>query len=286
MTDPVVQAAELLAAARVAREPFDRFPPGLVPRTVVDGYRIQGELHRLLAPRLGARGGWKIGCTTPVMQAYLGIDTPSSGVIWASTIHHGDATIAIGPHRLGVECELAVRLGADLDAPPAALTRERVATGVVGVMAAIEIVEDRFVDYRSLDAGTMIADDFFGAGCVLGPETTDWRAIDLGAVSATMEIDGELVGSGAGRDILGDPLAALAWLAASQASLGEPLRAGEVVLLGSLVQTRWVERGSRVVVRNDPLGEVRVSFTRTPSPPPGSNGSSGPWPRASSPRCS
>ena len=158
-----------------------------------------------------------------------------------------------------MECELAVRLGADL-VGAAAHDAGAVADAVAAVMPAIEVVEDRYVSYPALDAGTLVADDFFGAGCVLGPETTDWRALDLGAVTASMTIDGVEVGRGAGRDILGDPLAALRWLAAWADDLGEPLRAGHVVLLGSLVQTHWVVPGSVVEVRNTPLGEVRATF--------------------------
>lgn len=252
-------AAAVLAAARRSGTPLDRLPPDLVPPTIPDAYRVQLELHRQLAPERGPRGGWKIGCTTAVMQAYLGISTPSAGTLYAGTIAHGSGEFRIGRGRLGVECELAVRLGADL---VGAVARDAaaVADAVAAVMPAIEVVEDRYVSYPALDAGTLVADDFFGSGCVLGPETTDWRALDLGAVTASMAIDGVEVGRGAGRDILGDPLEALRWLAAWAGELGEPLRAGQVVLLGSLVQTHWVEPGSVVEVRNTPLGEVRARF--------------------------
>jgi len=252
-------AAAVLAAARRTGTGLDRLPPELVPPTIADAYRVQLELHRQLTPDRGPRGGWKIGCTTPVMQAYLGISTPSAGTLYAPTIHRSSGRFTVAANRLGVECELAVRLGADL-AGAAAHDPEEVRAAVAAVMAAIEIVEDRYVDYTRLDAGTLVADDFFGAGCVLGAERTDWQPLDLGAVTATMEINGTEVGRGTGRDILGDPLRALAWLAATAADLGEPLRAGHVVLLGSLVQTHWVAAGDLVVIRNDPLGEVRAEF--------------------------
>lgn len=252
-------AAAVLAAARRSGTPLDRLPPDLVPPTIPDAYRVQLELFRQLTAERGPRGGWKIGCTTAVMQAYLGITTPSAGTLYARTIAHGVGEFAIGHGRLGVECELAVRLGADL---VGAKARDpgAVADAVAAVMPAIEVVEDRYVSYPALDAGTLVADDFFGAGCVLGPETTDWRAVDLGAVTATMRIDGVEVGQGAGRDILGDPLEALRWLAAAADELGEPLRDGQVVLLGSLVQTHWVVSGSVVEVQNTPLGEVQARF--------------------------
>lgn len=258
----VRSAATLLAVARRAGAPFDRLPADLVPPTIADAYRVQLDLHRQLAPERGARGGWKIGCTTPVMQAYLGIDAPSAGTLYARTIARGSGGFTIGRTRLGVECELAVRLGADL-VGAAARDPETVAQAVAAVMPAIEVVEDRYVSYPDLDAGTLVADDFFGAGCVLGAETADWRGLDLGAVSASMAIDGIEVGRGVGRDILGNPLAALDWLAAWADGLGAPLQAGHIVLLGSLVQTHWVEPGNRVAIRCDPLGGATVLFAAT-----------------------
>jgi 2-oxo-3-hexenedioate decarboxylase/2-keto-4-pentenoate hydratase len=127
---------------------------------------------------------------------------------------------------------------------------------VSSVSAAIEIVEDRYVDYATLDTPTLIADDFFGAGCVLGEPRTDWQSLDLAAVEATMSINGEHVGNGVGFDILGHPLEALRWLATARAGRGFPLRAGEFVLLGSLVQTNWVERGDEILVESPQFASV------------------------------
>jgi len=252
-------AAAALAAARRSGSALDALPPDLVPPTMDDAYRVQLELHRQLTGERGPRGGWKIGCTTAVMQAYLGIATPSAGTLYARTMARGSGTFTTGANRLGVECELAVRLGADL-VGAAAHDAAAVRAAVAAVMAAIEVVEDRYVDYTRLEAGTLVADDFFGAGCVLGPEVTDWRDLDLGAITASMAINDVEVGRGTGSDILGDPLRALTWLAATAADLGEPLRAGHVVLLGSLVQTHWVAAGDRIVIRNDPMGEASATF--------------------------
>ena len=80
-------------------------------------------------------------------------------------------------------------------------------------MAAIEVVDDRYEDYRALDPLTLVADDFFNAGCVLGEPVEDWRGLDLPAARGRMTINGAEVGSGRGGDVLGHPLAALAWLA-------------------------------------------------------------------------
>ena len=103
---------------------------------------------------------------------------------------------------------------------------------------------------------SLLADEFFGAGCVLGPEVRDWQDLDLAALSGRMRVNGVEVGSGAGGDILGHPLNALVWLADLRARQARPLKAGEFVTLGSLVQTVWIDSGDEVVAEIDGLGKA------------------------------
>ena len=254
--EAIRRAAEHIAGARVAGERLDRLPAEIRPADEREGYAVQEEVHRRLAAAgRGPLAGRKIGCTSAVMQHFLGIDHPCAGGVPASLVHTGAARIPVPrTARVGVECEIAVRLARDLpweeDDPPDP------AAAVGSCMAAIEIVEDRYVDYATLDTPTLIADDFFAAGCVLGPERPRLPPGGLADVGATMLVNGEPVGRGTGRDVLGDPLNALAWLARSASERGAPLRAGELVLLGSLVATHWLEPGDAVSVRNDALGEV------------------------------
>jgi 2-oxo-3-hexenedioate decarboxylase/2-keto-4-pentenoate hydratase len=179
----------------------------------------------------------------------------------AATVFHGSAALPpAGLVKPGVECEIAVRLGADLPAGPAPWTRDSVAPSVAACMAAIEVVDDRYADYRSLGTPTLIADDFFHVGCVLAPETADWRRLDLPSLGGETRINGEAVGAGRGADVMGHPFAALAWLANLLAGQGRPLRAGQLVLTGSVVETRWVQPGDQVEIVIEGLGEARARF--------------------------
>jgi 2-keto-4-pentenoate hydratase len=126
-------------------------------------------------------------------------------------------------------------------------------------MAAMEVVDDRYRDYRTLGVPTLVADDFFAAGCVLGPEVTAWQDVDLPALSGATWVDGVEAGRGEGRAVMGHPFEALAWLATTRAARGRGLRAGEVVLLGSVVETRWLAPGAAVRVAIEGLGEVRAA---------------------------
>ncbi len=254
-------AAQRLARARLEGASLGALPATARPGDQAEAYAVQERLHAILSNAgQGHVVGHKIGCTTEVMQDYLKIDNPCSGAIFDGLAQQGEGEFAHGDYQhLGVECEIAVSLAADLPGGHV-YDRDSVGDAVRTVMAAIEVVNDRFIDYRSIDTPTLIADDFFAAGCVLGRPVTDWRALDLTTLSGRMAIDGKEVGKGVGGDILGHPFAALAWLANRRAEAGLPLRAGEFVLLGSLVQTQWVERGAVVEVEIAELGRVVARF--------------------------
>src|SRR5579871_776935 len=260
--ETAAQAAALLADARLARTRLDGLPAACRPHDQAAAYATQTMLHAALTARgLGALAGHKIGCTTPVMQRFLGIDSPCAGGMFATTIHRESADLRFDDFlHVGVECEIAVRLAADLPASHAPFSAERVAAALDACMAAIEIVDDRWVDYKRVDTPTLIADDFFNAACVLGPPVPAWRALDLTDVAGVTEINGVEVGRGRGADVMGHPMTALAWLADNLAARGQALRAGDVVLTGSVVETRWVSRGDAVVARLSGLGEARARF--------------------------
>jgi 2-oxo-3-hexenedioate decarboxylase/2-keto-4-pentenoate hydratase len=210
---------------------------------------------------LGARIGWKIGCTTPVMQSYMGIDHPCAGGLFSTTLTEQSGRYDFeGFCRVGVECEIVVRLGAGLTPAGAPYTRETVAGAVSACMAGIEVVDDRFRDFRQVDVWTMAAGDFFNAGCVLGAAAADFPALELDALGGRMTVNGAVAGEGRVRDILGHPLEALAWLANLKAREGTGLAAGEIVMLGSVVETKWLTRGDVVEVDVERLGTARAVF--------------------------
>ncbi len=256
------RAADIIAEARLARRPLGTLPDDCRPADEAEGYAVQAALHeRLDAAGLGPRAGYKIGCTTPVMQERLGIDSPCGGGVLAGNVHHGSATLACADFvKPGAECEIAVRLGADLPAAGAPYDRESVAGAVEACMAAIELVDNRYVEFRELGVPTLIADDFFNVGCVLGEPLSDWRALDLGAVAGRTVVNGAEVGRGVGADVLGHPFAALAWLANTLAALGRGLEAGAFVLTGSMVAAHQAEPGEDVAMVIDGLGDVHALY--------------------------
>jgi 2-oxo-3-hexenedioate decarboxylase/2-keto-4-pentenoate hydratase len=257
-SDGIKRAAEYFAQARRDGMRFGELPADCRPVDIDAGYAVQDTLHAILAAPVG---GYKIGCTTAVMQTFLGIAQPCAGAIVESEIHTSPATLRHDAYRrVGVECEIAVRLSSDLPPSGAPYDRQSVGAAIATCMAAIEIVDDRYVDYKALDAPTLIADDFFGAGCVLGAPCIGWRELDLAAISGSMTVNDAEVGRGTGAHVMGHPFEALAWLANALARRGRGLAAGDIVLTGSIVETQWVAAGNRVAVSIEGLGDTEVSF--------------------------
>ena len=257
--DRISEAARAIVSARRSQSPLGVLPLSLRPQSEADAYAIQEAVHEVLtASGWGSLVGYKIGCTTQVMQQYLGVETPCAGGVFAGSVHSSGVALDCGAFlRVGVECEIAVRLGRDLPPSDAPFTTEDVARAISSYMAAMEIVDDRYVDWRQTDTPTLIADDFF-AGCVLGEEVDRDAAPDLPHVVGRTFINGVEVGRGIGADVMGHPHAALAWLANNLSGRGRTLRVGQIVLTGSLVQTVWLAPDDQVDVAVSGLGRVSL----------------------------
>jgi 2-keto-4-pentenoate hydratase len=223
-------------------------------------YDIQRELVRSLCEREGSETvGYKIGLTSLRMQAMCGIPHPVGGQILASRGHRSGARVALSRHvRLGVECEIAVRLRRDIDAGSIPATIAELADAVAAVAPALELIEDRNADYSALDMLTIVADNSWNSGIVLGDFVETWP--DLAAVEGIVEVNGAEVDRGFGRDALGHPFEPLLWLARHLVHRGETLSAGDIVMTGSLVPTRFPAAGDRYRFTLEGLGTVEASF--------------------------
>src|SRR3954453_175679 len=148
--DNILAAAQTIATARRNRTPLASLPSDLVPDSEAEGYEIHRAVHDLLLPQTGALVGYKISCTSAVMQQYLDIPHPCGGGVFASGVHASGVLLPAGDFvRVGVECEIAVRIGRDLAPSLSPFTAEHVAHAVGAYLPAIEIVDDRYQQWQT-----------------------------------------------------------------------------------------------------------------------------------------
>jgi len=254
------QKAERIAALFRDRRQTDILPAELMPADLSEAYAIRAAFEAIETARgRGEVAGYKIGLTTPIMQKLCGVDEPCYGAIFASEVHHRRAELPVRNYcRLGIETEIAVRLGEDL---PQGGGFDRVAAAVESCVAAIELLEDLRHDYKRLSAAAMVAGNVWNAGVVVAPPVTDWRRLDLAQLTARLAINGREIGRGKGGDVMGNPLNALAWLADKLAGAGTPLKRGMIVLTGSMVPIQFPAAGDRALVEVEGLGTAELAAT-------------------------
>ncbi len=255
------KAAAFVVEARLAGKPLAALPEELGVSRLEHGYEIQGHANVRLAAQLGHRVGYKIGGTTEAMRAYIRVPEPIAGEIFESTVHPSGARLRLADFiRPGIETEIAVRLATPLPHRSRPYAMEEVAEAVGSVMPAIELVDNRYEDFRTMGAPLMIADNAFNAGSILGEPVADWRGLPLDGLKARTFIDGKLVAEGVSSELMGHPLAALTWLANRLSSLARGLEAGSFVSLGSITPVQWVSEPCTARIEVESLGSVEVTL--------------------------
>jgi 2-keto-4-pentenoate hydratase len=257
----IERAGDWLYQAHRHRNRFGPMPEDLAPRSAAEAYAIQSELVGMRGRDLGAVVGYKIALTTPQMRKMVGLDDSIAGDMLERTVLRSPASVHAGDYaRLLVEFEIAFELGEDLPAVGAPYTREKVERAVAAAMPALELADDRNADYTQLSANALmlIADNAWNEGAVLGAPVRDWRGVDLAALQGIATINAAKVGSGHGRDVMGHPLDALAWLANNLAARGLGLWRGDVVITGSLVTSKFPKAGDLVRFEAAELGSVEL----------------------------
>jgi len=238
------------------RADYRNLPAEIAPANIAQAYAVQLALVRLLAPRKGRVAGLKIATTTKIMQQLMGIDHPCGGTIFEKTVHASPAELRLSDYQhVVIECELAVRLARDLPAAGAPYAAQSVVPAVGAAMPAFELIEDRNADYKQTSAFSIIADNCWNAGIVLGAPVAYDPARSLAGVPGRLTINNSRTHEGRTED----PLDTLAWIANLAAGQDRPLAAGMVVITGSVIPTLPIAPGDRFVFALDGLGSTEVS---------------------------
>ncbi|CAM5403852.1 2-hydroxyhexa-2,4-dienoate hydratase [Streptomyces avidinii] len=251
------EAADLLRAAELRRAPVRPLTELFAGIDVQDAYEIQLLTIRGRLADGDRITGHKVGLSSPVMQAMMGVDEPDYGHLLASMELRQDTPVPaaayIAPR---VEVEVGFVLGADL--PGEGCTAADVLAATERVVPALELIDSRIADWRIAIADT-IADNASSAGYAVG-EGSDPRGLDLKAIEATLTRGPDTLAHGRGDAVLGDPAASVAWLARTVARFGVELRKGHLILPGSCTRAVDVAAGWTYTADFTGLGPVSLSF--------------------------
>ena len=251
----IAETARRLREAETSLSPIPPIRDAFDEPDVATAYAIQAA--NVQQGRAAGRRvvGHKIGLTNKQVQAQFGVHQPDFGVLWADRAYADREPIPVH-HVLQprVEAEVALILDSDLEHEypgPAELIR-----AVGFATAAIELVGSRIENWR-ISIFDTVADNASGGGFVLGGRAVPLAGLDLTAVAMNLsDRSGTTISKGEGRNCLGNPLTAAVWLARTVAALGEPLRAGEVILTGSLGPIVTAVPGEEYTATISSLGEI------------------------------
>ncbi len=253
------QSADLLAAADADAAPIGQLTQRYPGMDLADAYAIQ-QLNLARHLRLGRTlVGHKIGLTSEPMQKLLGVDEPDFGYILDSMVVPNGTAVPAGRFCAPrVEPEIAFLLGKPLSGPGVTIDHVWEATEAVAV--ALEIVDSRIADWK-LTLRDTVADNASSGAVVLGDWVPYNRGLDLAAAQASLWLNGIEVDTGRGSAVLGDPAAAVAWLANAVAPFGTELLPGQFVMSGSFTTAAFVHPGDAASATISGLGTVSLGFT-------------------------
>lgn len=248
--EQIRMAAALLIAARRRHRQLDSLPDSCRPASAADAYAIQDAV----VSELGPVAGWKTGSPGPDIE-------PIAAPLAASAVFPSGAALpASGFHMIGIEAEIAFRIGRDLPPRAADYERDEVAAAVASLHPAIEVVDSRLPDWDSADAWWRLADNQTNGAFVYGDGLTGWRDIDPVRQPVALSIDGAVVAETVGGNPAGDLLRLLAWVANHCARRCGGLRSGDIVTTGSCTGLIFTAPGAAVVAHFPGIGEARVDF--------------------------
>lgn len=261
--DNVKTAAERLEEAARTRTPCPPLRDLMEPDDVESAYAVQ----QAVAARRAAAGvrvvGRKIGLTSLAVQEQLGVHQPDFGVLFEDMqFADGDTVPMARLLQPRIEAEVAFVLRADLTQDELSLDDVRDAVGYA--VAALEVADSRVADWRITFADT-VADNASAGVYVLGDDRRTLDEVVPKTVAMRMEVTGQEDSTGTGEACLGDPLLALQWLALTARNLGDPLRAGQVVLSGALGPMRAVAPGASATAEITGFAPLTIHFSQEAS---------------------
>ncbi|MBB6125341.1 fumarylacetoacetate hydrolase family protein [Sphingobium subterraneum] len=227
--------------------------------TIDDAYRISlGILAR--RENEGERVvGKKIGVTSKAVQDMLGVDRPDFGFLTHPMQVPSGSAYPIEGNLIAprAEAEIAFILRSDLIGP--GVTEDDVLAATESVCACFEIVDSRIAgwDIKIIDT---IADNASCGIFVLGEERVDPRDLDLPGLHCQVWKNGVALSEGYGSAVQGSPLTAVAWLANTLGAYDVALKAGDIILSGSLVPLEPAAPGDEFEMAIDGLGKAKIGF--------------------------
>ena len=236
---------------------FQNLPEALMPSDFDEAYKAQ-QIFQKNSGR-GELGGFKIALASKIQQELCGIDHPIAGGIFANEIKYSPSTFELSNfHGLGLEFEIAATLSDDLKPNMGSFNKDNIRQYVKSLSPAFELIIDREADYSNINPLTMITDNAWCSGIVLGKELPNWEQLDLDVIKSQLLWNNEPPQNAMIRDA--NPLESLSWVINLLLSHGRTIPKNSVIITGSVIKTRAPHKGDTVIYKVGDLSEVEIKI--------------------------
>lgn len=200
--------------------------------------------------------GWKVGFGAPAAMRKLAIKAPLIGFLTDQALVATGATVSLaGWSKPAAEPEIAVHMGRDL---PGGADRDSAKAAIAGLGPAIELAD---VDRQPDDVERILAGNIYQRGVIVGPCDASRAGGAADGLHGHIERNGGAFAQTSDPQALtGDLIDIVRHVADTLAAVGQTLRAGQIIITGSIVPPLWVEAGEEIVFKLDPIGSVSIRF--------------------------
>jgi 2-keto-4-pentenoate hydratase len=255
--DRIEKIAQFMLDQHKSQQNFQNLPQTLMPENFEEAYETQ-KIFQKNSGR-GELGGFKIALASKVQQELCGIDHPIAGGIFANEIKTSPAIFELENfHGLGLEFELAVTLSADLKPGMEPFDKDNIKQFIKSLSPAFELIIDRNADYSNINPLTMITDNAWCSGIVLGRELPNWEKLNLDIIRSQLLWNDEAPQNAMIKDA--NPLESLAWVSNLLISLGRTIPKDSIIITGSVIKTRAPHKCDHIIYKIEDLSEVEINI--------------------------
>ena len=255
--DRLEKIAQFMLDQHKSKQNFQNLPQTLMPKDFDEAYKIQ-KIFQENSGR-GSLGGFKIALASKVQQQLCGIDHPVAGGIFANEIKSSPSTFELENfHGLGLEFEIAVTLSDDLKPEMGPFNKDNIKEFIKSLSPAFELIIDRNADYSDINPLSMITDNDWCSGIVMGKELPNWEKLNLDTIRSQLLWNDEIPQDAMIKDA--NPLESLSWVSNLLTSLGRTIPKHSVIITGSVIKTRAPQKGDHIIYKVGELSEVEVKI--------------------------
>ena len=255
--DRIEKIAQFMLNQHKSQQNFQNLPQTLMPENLEEAYETQ-KIFQKNSGR-GELGGFKIALASKIQQELCGIDHPIAGGIFANEIKTSPATFELENfHGLGLEFELAVPMSADLKPGMEPFDKDNIKQFIKSLSPAFELIIDRNADYSNINPLTMITDNAWCSGIVLGRELPNWEKLNLDIIRSQLLWNDEAPQNAMIKDA--NPIESLAWVSNLLISLGRTIPKDSIIITGSVIKTRAPHKGDHIIYKIEDLSEVEIKI--------------------------